>query len=178
MAYTPRAGSTTEKIIDFIRKKGTARTDEIVSGLKVNKDSISTLIKPAIDAGLLLVCKVSVPGKQPVNEYRIGSGITPVVNGPELKAKKAPPRREAEVVTPNGNDIFPDPDLKESEPAIEDSLTRQTRCDRFTVQLDSEGRIGLFLEKNGKQVCQVFLDRDHALVLKNFIKATLGVWPE
>lgn len=94
MSYAPRPGSKTETAIAFIQKRGSARTDDIVQATGIGRDSLNTLLRPAVDAGVLVCCKVEQPGKPPTNEYRPGSGLPALTQRAELKPSSRLPRRD------------------------------------------------------------------------------------
>jgi hypothetical protein len=71
------------------------RTYELAQATDVPANSIQVLLVPAVKRGEIYVCKVSVPGRPPQNEYRIGGGVA----APEFKPL-IPKRAGAALGTP------------------------------------------------------------------------------
>ena len=63
----------TERVLEFIRRKGTARTPEIAEACGLEGLAPSALLSGHVARGELLMCKVERPGKPPVNEYRFAA---------------------------------------------------------------------------------------------------------
>lgn len=53
------------------------RSPELAAASGVPSKSITALLTAAVGKGRVVVCKISVPGHQPVNEYRKGGGLPP-----------------------------------------------------------------------------------------------------
>ena len=77
----------TEQLIGVIRRLGRARTGDLAKATGVPSASISVLLAVAVRKGILTVCKVTVPGLPPSNEYRIGGGMA-VPDFQPLKTKR------------------------------------------------------------------------------------------
>lgn len=83
----PRNGNTA-KAIEYIRKQGNARTDEIAEHLGIDRGAVQPLLHSYVKSGDLITCLVTVPGKKhQLTQYRIGSGI-PVGSGKGWKGEK------------------------------------------------------------------------------------------
>jgi len=76
MPYAPRPGSKTALAIAYISTRAGARTDEIAEATEIDRNSLASLLGPAVTAGVLLTCKVEQPGKPPMNEYRVACGAS------------------------------------------------------------------------------------------------------
>lgn len=51
------------------------RTNDLAKSASINANSIGTLLAPYIASGRIQVCKITVPGRPPQNEYRKGAGV-------------------------------------------------------------------------------------------------------
>jgi DNA-binding Lrp family transcriptional regulator len=69
--------------IRCLEKRGSVRTPEIAKAMSCNENNVSTLLRRAVDSGVILVCKVGVPNKDGSfsykNEYRL-SASAPKIN--------------------------------------------------------------------------------------------------
>lgn len=99
--------SRTQRAIDYIAKKGSARSDEIAAAIDIEPKDVSALLAPAAAGGFLVTCKVSRPGKPPVNEYRLSAGYAPsewrnfrIKRGTAPTSVKVPPVVAKESATP------------------------------------------------------------------------------
>ena len=81
----------TEMAIEFIAKKGTARSEDIaqISGFKSHE--VAVRLHPFVTGGVLVSCRVQRPGKPSCNEYRLGTGVT-IDNWREFKVYSAAAR--------------------------------------------------------------------------------------
>lgn len=66
--------SQTQDALDYIRSKGTARSDEIAAACGLRLAVVSALLWQSVKDGLLVTCKVERPRKPPMNEYRFAAG--------------------------------------------------------------------------------------------------------
>ena len=64
-----------EKAIDYIAKMGTARGPEISEASGIPAERVSAQLYQYVKAGVLVSCKVTRPGMQSINEYRLGGHI-------------------------------------------------------------------------------------------------------
>lgn len=69
--------SATQDAIDFIRKQGAARADAIAKAIGKPIDWVSAALNGPTKDGVLVVCKVEVPGRRAINEYRISASGKP-----------------------------------------------------------------------------------------------------
>lgn len=67
----------TQKAIDFIAKQGAARSDAIAKHLGIEAKNVAPLLFAATQKGFLVTCQVQMPGKPPMNEYRLSAGAVP-----------------------------------------------------------------------------------------------------
>jgi len=68
--------SKTEKAIAFIAQRGSARSPEIAEHIKINATAIQAFLAGPLEAGYLIACKVEIPGKRPMNEYRLSANVS------------------------------------------------------------------------------------------------------
>jgi|CXWL01.1.fsa_nt_gi hypothetical protein len=54
--------TTTQKMLDYIERQVTARTDEIAKACNVGSGVVGAHLKPHVESGALLACKVTKPG--------------------------------------------------------------------------------------------------------------------
>lgn len=86
MSYQPKPGSHAETLVNAIRKHAAPiRSPELARLAGVDANSITTLLKTALDAGLVSCCKVTVASRPPTNEWRPGPGM-PRLGGATLKS--------------------------------------------------------------------------------------------
>ncbi len=75
---SPRSGRPapkTDLLLDTLRRLGTARTNALSEATGIPCKQIPHMLETAIARGEVQVCKVTVPGSAPQNEYRLGSGV-------------------------------------------------------------------------------------------------------
>lgn len=86
--------SKRKQAMEFIAKAGTARSPQIAEAVGMEAKNVMGLLRPYVERGDLVMCKVEVPGQRAVNEYRIGpgmpNGFTPLgqTRRPQAKAIK------------------------------------------------------------------------------------------
>jgi hypothetical protein len=69
--------STTQDAIDFIAKKGSARTDEIAQHVGKDNSYVAAMLSHHVHGGKLVTCKVIGANGQSCNEYRISASGRP-----------------------------------------------------------------------------------------------------
>lgn len=68
--------SLIEKAIAFIAKQGSARTPEIAAHLGIKEAHVSASLARPVELGYLVTCKVTMPGRREMNEYRIAEAVS------------------------------------------------------------------------------------------------------
>ena len=63
----------TQQALDYLQRKGTARSNEIAEACGLTPSAVSALFAGHVKRGELLMCKVERPGKPPCNEYRFSA---------------------------------------------------------------------------------------------------------
>ncbi len=63
----------TQSALDYLQRKGTARSNEVAEACGLNPSAVSALFAAHVKRGELLMCKVERPGKPPCNEYRFSA---------------------------------------------------------------------------------------------------------
>lgn len=63
----------TQQALDYLQRKGTARSNEIAEACGLGPSAVSALFAGHVKRGELLMCKVERPGKPPCNEYRFSA---------------------------------------------------------------------------------------------------------
>lgn len=85
--------SKSKQALDYIAKSGSARSPQIAEAVGMETKNVMGLLRPYVDRGDLVMCKVEVPGQRSVNEYRPGAwapnAFTP------LGQKRARPQAKA-----------------------------------------------------------------------------------
>lgn len=89
--------------IDYLRRHPGSRTADLAKAMDMDSGVVQPTLKTAIDRGVIVVCKVEIPGhSRPINEYRISSAHDyPGFKWAEFKAsqtKSIKPLKEAPVV--------------------------------------------------------------------------------
>lgn len=92
-----------QRAYDYIVKKGSARQKEIAAEVGTSPSSIGVMLKPLVERGDLVMCKVEVPGTPAQNEYRPGAGM-PGEFRPlkERQAFRINPPKEGKAAAPVG----------------------------------------------------------------------------
>lgn len=91
--------SKTQRVLDYIKAQGAARTDDIRAHLNDPKCSISAMLDAYVKDGTLISCLVERPGQKPCNEYRLSTGgpttraATPVKPRQSLVVDRTPSQR-------------------------------------------------------------------------------------
>lgn len=68
--------SLIEKAISFIGKQGSARTPEIAAHLGIKEAHVSASLARPVELHYLVTCKVTMPGRREMNEYRIAEAVS------------------------------------------------------------------------------------------------------
>lgn len=63
----------TELALEYIAAKGSARTSDIAEHLGIKTNNIQAMLDIPLKSGYLIACKVTAPGKPPLNEYRLSA---------------------------------------------------------------------------------------------------------
>ena len=87
--------TNTDKLIDAIRKHGARRTPDLEKDTGIDGGTISAFLKPAVDSGYLVACKVERPSGRPCNEYRLSAQVSESkVTWEEYRARQRIERKE------------------------------------------------------------------------------------
>lgn len=102
----PRPGTKIERAIDFIRRRSGARQVEIGAHIDALPSNVRVMLRPYVDSGLLVTCRVQVPGTPPQTEYRMAAGgrkpDAAVIAQAEEAARKGvvEPEDDADIIAP------------------------------------------------------------------------------
>lgn len=89
--------TNTDRAVEYIAAHPGCRTPEIEAAVKIA--NCSALLKPLVDAGFLLACKVDRPNTRPSYEYRLGASVTPNMTWAEFRGATAAKKRGLTVTT-------------------------------------------------------------------------------
>lgn len=125
-----KKGAAAQRILSVLQSLGKAddhrhiaiRTDELVERADVDRHNLSRIVQPLIDAGQVLVCKISTPGVTrgtPCNEYRLATmaqGQFVPLNTKRAGIAHGAPTKPLPVTTPAPKVSTPRPDIMNIEP--------------------------------------------------------------
>lgn len=75
-AAVPKAETKIEKAIAFIRSKGSVRTPELAEHLGIPDRNVMPLLHDTLEKGYLASCLVEIPGRRPINEYKLSALVS------------------------------------------------------------------------------------------------------
>ena len=83
--------SKAQRLIDAIRAAGTIRSPDLAAVTRIDRSTITATLRHAVEAGEVVVCKVMIPGKPELNEYRLGMGVAPMAVAKPLNTTRRAP---------------------------------------------------------------------------------------
>lgn len=133
MSRKPREknGAAAERILATLQSLGKAddhrhiaiRTNELAERANVDRHNLARIVQPLIDAGQVLVCKITTPGVTrgtPQNEYRLATmaqGSFVPLNTKRAGIAHGAPTKPLPITTPAPKVSTPRPDIMNIEPA-------------------------------------------------------------
>lgn len=87
--YKPQPGSKADQLIQVLRSTAMPwRTPDLAKQVDCKQDAVQPLLASAVAAGMVTCCKVEVPGRRQMNEYRSGPGRPPIAGAADLKPQR------------------------------------------------------------------------------------------
>ncbi len=183
---TPKPNSMPDKAIAYIRQQGTARARQIADAIGSNTNSILTMLAPYVSSGDLICCKVTTFGTPPQNEYRIGSGIRPLTQTPELGTSKPQPTVGKNIgrvssgtllpdrASPEGHAVAPAPRPDVSPLATQPGRAGARDENDFALSIDDDGRLSI--TRHTAPADPLRFSAAETMALGDFLHATEGLW--
>jgi len=180
------ADTKTQRAIDFIKNKGSARSKEIAEHIKTTSGAICSLLKGAVQSGELVTCRVETPGSPPQTEYRAGAGGKPQAFRDFRVSHKAPvrpPTKEPATPIPPQTDAaaekkpvteirVPLQRQRQPVPEADRQLPARIGARAATFGITEHGEIGINLGSGPA----VQLTRADVAALSHFLETTSALW--